>query len=262
MGAVCTAIVDIDPAGPYPVLLAGVRDEFRDRSWLPPGRHWPAHPGLIGGRDLQASGTWLAVDPEAARVATVLNGWGQLAPQARRLSRGDLPLRFAATGSVDDLPLERYDPFHLLCATVGEVFLLSWNGERPARQVLQPGLHMIVNSGLEGADPVDGPGVADMAARIRFFRPQLGAAARPAPAAKVSTTAAWGPWLPLVDGAGLDGHDKRALLVRRQLGGRDWGTTSVSLVALRRESGGAAGVRYDFSADPGDPEAWTPVIDG
>jgi len=259
---VCTAIVDIDPAGSHPVLLAGIRDEFHDRSWIPPGRHWPRYPSVIGGQDLQALGTWLAVDPEAVRVATVLNGWGHLAPQARRLSRGDLPLLFAATSSVDDLPLERYDPFHLLCATVNEVFVLSWNGEQHTRRVLEPGLHMIVNSGLEGADPGDGPGVAEMAARIKYFRPQLDAAARPAPRVKASTQAAWEPWLPLVDGAGLDGYDERALLVRRELGGRTWGTTSASLVALRRDSsGGEAGVRYDFSADPGNPEAWTPVID-
>lgn len=267
MGVVCTAIVDIDPTSSHPVLLAGVRDEFHDRPWIPPGRHWPDRPALIGGQDLQAAGTWLAVDPDAVRVATVLNGWGHLAPQTRRLSRGDLPLLFAGTGSVEELPLERYDPFHLLCATVHEVFLLSWNGEQHTRRVLEPGLHMIVNSGLEGADPVDGPGVADMAARIKYFRPQLDAATRPQPKAKVPARAAWEPWLPLVDGAGLDGRDERALLVRRELGGRAWGTTSVSLVALRRDSngggggGGGAGVRYDFSADPGNPRAWTPIID-
>jgi len=253
---VCTAIVDVDPASAFPVLLAGIRDEFQDRSWLPPGRHWPDRPNLIGGQDLLASGTWLAVDPAARRAATVLNGWGLLAPEAHRLSRGDLPLLFAATGAVDGLPLDRYDPFHLVCATLDEVFLLSWNGEQTKRQELGPGLHVVVNSGLEGADPVDGPGLAEMAARIKYFRPQLATAERPEPVPKVGTAQAWAPWLPLVDGAGLDPRDERALLVRRELGDRTWGTTSVSLVALRRD-----GVRYDFNADPGDPRSWTPVVD-
>ena len=45
-------------------------------------------------------------------------------------------------------------------------------------------------------------------------------------------------------------EDPRALIVRRDLGdGRIWGTTSISLVALSR-----AGLRYDFSAAPGDPD--------
>jgi len=55
----CTALLSIQPG--LPALLVGVRDELSDRAWEPPGRHWPDHPGLVGGRDLQAGGTWLAV---------------------------------------------------------------------------------------------------------------------------------------------------------------------------------------------------------
>ena len=66
---------------------------------------------------------------------------------------------------------------------------------------------------------------------------------------------AWGSWLPLMNGDGLDPSDPRALIVRRDLGqGRIWGTTSISLIALA-----AAGSRYDFSGRPGDPAAWYPV---
>ncbi|NUR26607.1 MAG: hypothetical protein HOV83_12305, partial [Catenulispora sp.] len=134
--------MDVDPTSAFPVLLAGIRDEFHDRAWITPGRHWPQYPTLIGGQDLLASGTWLAVDPDVPRAATVLNGWGALAPQAARLSRGDLPLLFAGTGAVDDLPLDRYDPFHLVCATPDRVFLLSWDGHRSQRRELGPGLHV------------------------------------------------------------------------------------------------------------------------
>ena len=253
---VCTAIVSVEPTYPYPVLLAGVRDEFHDRPWIPPGRHWPAYPRVIGGQDLLASGTWLAVDPQVPRAACVLNGRGPLAPESGRRSRGELPLLFAATGAVDDLQFDRYDPFHLICATLSEVFLLSWNGERHERQVLGEGLHMVVNSGLEGSDPTPGPGTEAMASRLGYFRPRLVAAPRPRPEAKVATKQAWGPWLPFVEGAGVDPLDDRALLVRRELGGRTWGTTSVSLVGLR-----AGGARYDFSGMPGDAGAWTTVVE-
>ena len=253
---VCTAIVSVDPASEYPVLLAGVRDEFHDRPWIPPGRHWPRHPRLIGGQDLLAGGTWLAVEPDVPRAACVLNGRGPLAPESGRLSRGELPLRFAADGALGGLDFPRYDPFHLVCATLDEVFLLSWNGESHERQELGAGLHVVVNSGLEGTDPTDGPGTEAMAARLGYFRPRLAAAARPEPAPKVPTEQAWGPWLPLLQGAGLDPHDDRALLVRRELGGRTWGTTSVTLVGLRD-----GGVRYDFSGEPGDAGAWVPVVE-
>ena len=187
---------------------------------------------------------------------------------AGRLSRGELPLLFAATGAVDSvvdravdgaaagLDFARYDPFHLICATLDEVFLLSWNGERQQRQRLGAGLHVVVNSGLEGSDPTQGPGTEAMQARLGYLRPRLLAVGRPRPAPKVATGQAWGPWLPLLAGGGLDPADDRALLVRRELGGRTWGTTSVTLVGLR-----AGGVRYDFNARPGDEDGWVGVVE-
>src|SRR5258706_10790298 len=85
----CTAILSIQPGAP--VLLAGVRDELADRAWQPPGRHWPDYPGLVGGRDLQAGGTWLALAPEARRGACVLNRRGAMAPADSRRPPGVLP---------------------------------------------------------------------------------------------------------------------------------------------------------------------------
>ena len=93
---------------------------------------------------------------------------------------------------------------------------------------------------------------ARMGTSVRSWPPPHGRTRNRAP-----TRQAWGPWLPLAEGGGLDAHDKRALLVRRTLGGRTWGTTSVSLVALRRD-----GVRYDFNGEPGDERGWTPVVEG
>ena len=72
---------------------------------------------------------------------------------------------------------------------------------------------------------------------------------------RATVAAAWGEWLPLIDGDGIRADDERALIVRRDLGGgRIWGTTSVSLAAAT-----GAGLRYDFTASPGDPAAWFPV---
>src|SRR5690606_21438838 len=95
---VCTVIVGFAPDADVPVMLAGVRDEFLARPWLPPGRHWPDRPGLIGGLDRQAGGTWLAVDPAAPRAAALLNGRGVLARDEARRSRGELPLYAVTAG--------------------------------------------------------------------------------------------------------------------------------------------------------------------
>ncbi|WP_258939900.1 NRDE family protein [Actinomadura luteofluorescens] len=252
----CTAIISVDPSSPVPVLLVGVRDEFVARAWEPPGPHWPDRPGLVGGRDLRAGGTWLAVDPGAPRAAVVLNGRGVMAPEAGRASRGELPLRVAADGKLGRPGLAAFDPFHLVGAEPDRVRLWSWDGTALTERALGPGLHMIVNSGLEGEGQLEGETEdAYMAARLAHFRPLLAAAPRPEPRLEDPVERTWGAWLPLVDGDGLPRADHRALLPLLDLGdGRVWGTTSVSLVAL-----GRTGLRYDFSAVPGDPRAWTRV---
>jgi hypothetical protein len=244
----CTAILSVEPGAP--VLLAGVRDELADRAWQPPGRYWPDYPGVIGGRDLLAGGTWLAVAPEAPRVACVLNGRGRMAPAGSRRSRGVLPLLAAVSGKLGRTGLEDFDPFHLLSAEPGMAVLWSWDGERLIEQDLAAGLHMVVNSGLKpsGSDPE--------LARVAHFRPKFRAAVRPAGRPGPPVSQAWGAWLPLLDGDGIEADDPAALIVRRDLGdGRIWGTTSMSLVAMS-----PGRLRYDFTAAPGEPAAWYAVL--
>jgi transport and Golgi organization protein 2 len=286
----CTVVVSFAPSAAVPVLVAGVRDEFLDRPWQPPDHHWPDRPALIGGRDLQAGGTWLAVDTAAHRVACVLNGWGRPAPERNRMSRGELPLRLATDGKLGDFEPERLDPFHLLCGEPDTLRMFSWDGLDLIERRLEPGLHVVVNSGLEGRRPghgvpgADGAEVANggdvaegaevvkleegeggerderrtarLAARIGHFRPRLAAADRPSPW-DGPTAAAWGAWLPLVDGDGLEPTDPRALVIGGDgVGGRSFGTTSISLVALSVER-----IRYDFCAVPGNGGgAWFRVL--
>ena len=240
------------------MLLLGARDELTDRPWLPPARHWPGSP-LLGGLDKQAGGTWLAVHPGIPRVACLLNGQGAQADPARRRSRGELPLHAAADGAgvlkeLADAPaaLAAYDPFHLVCADLDAVGLLSWDGERPAARDLEPGTHLLTNAGhsypVAPADPVTEPKAA-------HFGPKF-AAARPSGDPRLSAEEAWGDWLTLAAGDGLDPGDPRAIVARRILpDGRVWGTTSLSLVALA-----ADGLRYDFQAQVGAAAGWYPVI--
>ena len=136
-----------------PLLLMGFRDEFTGRPWQPPARHWPGSP-LIGGRDEQAGGTWLAVHPAVPRVSCILNARGQQAALGCRRSRGELPLRVATEGpqALRDLyqnpgDLTSYDPFFLLCADLTSVRMLSWDGGRAALEGLDPATHVITNAG-------------------------------------------------------------------------------------------------------------------
>ncbi len=262
----CTAILGLGPDGT--VLLAGVRDEFLQRAWLPPAHLWPDYPALIGGRDQRAGGTWLAVDPTVPRVACILNGRGHPAPAITRQSRGELPLRAAARAPIaptsastprpvdltaDPAGLTVFDPFLLVVASRGRADLLNWDGDRFTRRTLSPGLHLLVNSGLAGDLRPDAGEHETM--RIRHFQARLASVPFPQPKPGDTVDAAWAPWLPLLNGDGLSTDDPRALIVRREFGdGQLWGTTSISLVAFTPE-----GLRYDFTAHPGDPAAWYPV---
>ncbi len=253
----CTVVVSLAPQDRVPLLLLGVRDEFTGRPWQPPARHWPGSP-LIGGRDEQAGGTWLAVHPALPRVGCILNGRGEFASPGRRRSRGGLPLLAAADGpralrELHDDPgeLARYDPFYLLCADPAAVLLLSWDGRRAALTELAPGTHMLTNAGH--MYPPDEVSAEDPKA-VRFG-PGF-AAARPSGDPDASIEAAWGDWLALAAPGDAVGAEPGAIIVRRDLpDGRVWGSTSVSLVALA--ANGA--LRYDFQPVPADPATWYPV---
>jgi Transport and Golgi organisation 2 len=253
----CTVVVSLDPDNPVPLLLLGIRDEFTGRPWQPPARHWPGSP-LIGGRDEQAGGTWLAVHPDVPRVGCILNGRGEFAPEDRRRSRGDLPLRAAAEGPGalvklhgDPDALARYDPFYLVCANRAEVLLLGWNGRDAALTELAPGTHVLTNGGH--MYPAAGEGPPDeKAAR---FGPKF-AAGRPSGDPAASLAGAWAGWLALAAGDGLAATEPGAIIVRRELpDGRLWGSTSATLVALAADGR----LRYDFQPSPPDPATWYSV---
>lgn len=238
----CTVVVSIDPSAEIPLIVVGVRDEFTDRPWVPPAGHWrDDRPGLIGGRDLQGGGTWLAADPRARRVGALLNGHGVLAPQRTRRSRGDLPLLAAAGGSPPERDLAHYDPFHLLRADPTGARLWHWNGHALEWDDLPPGTHMIVNSGWErGAENE----------RVALFRPLFDRAVRPS-----RLDGPWQEWRELATGAGLPPEDLRAMVIRRELpDGRIFGSLSVTLLALA-----PGGIHYEFTADPRDPDAFREV---
>lgn len=271
----CTVVLSIEPG--LPVLLAGIRDEFTDRAWEPPGSHWPDRAALVGGLDLVAGGTWLAVARAGRLVACVLNGRGRPAPLASRRSRGVLPLEAASATPLDEAGLGDLDPFHLLIVRPGRAVMRSWDGQELYDRELPPGLHFVVNSGVvnsgvvnsdvvsssaaaeadaSGAGDPDAAGLRHELARAAHFVPRFAAAGRPDPQPGGPVASAWGDWLPLLEGDGLDPADPAALIVRRDLpDGRTWGSTSISLVAL------APGrVRYDFTARPGDRSAWYSVL--
>jgi len=248
----CTVLLRFDPGARWPVLLGAIRDEFADRPWDPPGRHWDGEwSHLLGGRDRTAGGTWLAVDPTAKRpaVAALLNGTRRPPPEAgTRPTRGTLALEVLTSGRIPaDNELADYDGFHLVLATLEGVEVWSWDGDALAHHQVPAGDHIIVNLGVDtDEDPL-----------VPHFAPLLTKLADPLLTPRASTLEAWEPWTDLLAGDGLDPADPRALIVRREIEGKTYGSTSATLVALSPE-----GVRYDFNGEPTNLAAWFEVRPG
>lgn len=221
----CTVLLRFEPGARWPLLLAAVRDEFVDRPFDPPAAHWPdAAPGVVGGRDRSAGGTWLAVKNRAPAVAAVLNGVHLPPPTNRpRPSRGGLPLSVLSGGAPPDpTALRDYDGFHLLFATPQSVTVWSWDGSALTEVNLDPGDHIVVNRGVDDtADPL-----------VPHFLPLLAQTPTPPLEPDMDTLAAWEKWVDLLAGDGLAGDDPRALIVRRHAKGRAYGSTSAALVAV------------------------------
>jgi uncharacterized protein with NRDE domain len=234
----CTVLLRFQPGSSLPLVVGAVRDEFVQRAWDPPARHWSgARAGLIGGRDHTAGGTWLAVDPVGPCVAALLNaGRRDPLPDGQpRPTRGDLALRLLSEGTVPEgEELDPYDRFHLLRADGTGAELWSWDGESMAHVDLNPGDHLIVNAGLDtDDDPL-----------VPHFRPLLAA-----------TADDLADWELLLQGDDLQGDDDRALVVRKTIEGHDYGTTSATLVAFTADGT----VTYRFNADPLDIASWSAI---
>jgi len=228
----CTVLLRFNPDSSWPVLLAAVRDEYLARPWELPAEHWP---GRFGGRDGTGGGTWLAVDPARPAVTALVNGFPPLPPLGDRPTRGSLPL---APSVDDDGVLRAFDAFHLVRAEPTEVAVISWNGTSIVRQLLEPGDHVIVNQGVD----------------VNDFAP-LRAAGTPDPKPGTPTLDAWADWVPMLAGGEFTGAAVRPLLGRKEIDGLDYGFSSACLVAI-----GEAGVRYDFTANPGLSALWQEIV--
>lgn len=135
----------------YPFLLAANRDEFLQRPTRP-ASFWPEQPNLLGGKDLEAGGSWLLASKQG-RWATLTNhrDGRDLAPG--KISRGELVLQ-AIQQPLEELPhwLEKnqqsFAGFNLLWGDSQQAWYFTNRLATPARQ-LTPGLYLLSNATLD-----------------------------------------------------------------------------------------------------------------
>src|SRR5437660_11158802 len=93
----CLLVLAWQAAPRYRLAVAANRDEYHERPAQALAK-WPEPPGIIAGRDLRASGTWLGVDPER-RFGVVTNFRELQPPRSGAPSRGELMPRYLAACS-------------------------------------------------------------------------------------------------------------------------------------------------------------------
>jgi len=146
----CLIAIAIHASVRYPLVIAANRDEFYHR----PSRAldvWDDDPNIVGGRDLHAGGSWLAVTHDG-RFAAVANIRGiEAVPPPR--SRGELvgnfvrsqipPLRYA-----ESIRPEEYAGFHLIA---GDRQTVAHVATDTSARLVDDGIFAISNA-LAGVD--------------------------------------------------------------------------------------------------------------
>jgi uncharacterized protein with NRDE domain len=195
-------------------VLAANRDERLSRPWDPPAEHWP---GIVGGRDRLAGGTWMAINRHGV-VAAVLNRAGSLGPVAGKRSRGELPLLALAHPTAEQaaraigaLDAGAWRGFNLVLAdAAGAIFVRGQGSGRADVEPLLDGVSMVT-----AYDPND-----QESPRVVRHLPELVAAEPDGPDT-------WQAWRTIL--ADRSGHAGQQINVVPRGG---FGTVCSSLVAL------------------------------
>ena len=146
----CLVVVGWQMHPEYPLIVAGNRDEFHSRP-TQSAHWWSDTPDIVGGRDLQAGGTWLALH-RRGRFATVTNYRDADITSAKYRSRGHLVTDFlnGTLSPVDYLKTlegSAYAGFNLL---VSDGMTLAWYSNRGnGTQCLVPGVYGLSNALLD-----------------------------------------------------------------------------------------------------------------
>jgi len=167
---VCLLVLAWQAHPRYRLIVAANRDEFHDRpaaalaKWVYHGANLPgtadalttADSGaeILSGRDLQAGGTWLAVD-RSRRFGVVTNYRDLQRPAPDAPSRGELIPRYLAQRDDPGAFLEtlapaapRYAGFNLLLADTATLWSAS-NRASPFARPLPPGVYGLSNHLLD-----------------------------------------------------------------------------------------------------------------
>lgn len=155
----CVLVLVTQPTKETSLMIGANRDEFRQRPSAAPAI---LEEGIMGGKDLEAGGTWLGVNREGLFVA-ITNRSNPLPTQGSP-SRGKLVMEALRTASLEEaqtrietlLEAHPYAGFNLVVLKEGVGFCYQ-NGEETSVIPISPGIHVISSN-----RDMDAPGMQEM----------------------------------------------------------------------------------------------------
>ena len=148
----CLIFLSINNHPTYKLIIAGNRDEFYNRR-TSTANYWPDYQYVIGGRDLEAGGTWLAMT-RSGKIGMVTNYRDPQNINPNAPSRGHLVSDFLIQdGDAEDylknisLNGKRYNGFNLILGNVNELWYCS--NYKTGIEKLSGGFYGISNHLLE-----------------------------------------------------------------------------------------------------------------
>jgi uncharacterized protein with NRDE domain len=152
----CLLFLSIDNHPNYKLIFAGNRDEFYNRKTAA-AQFWDDDENILGGRDLVAGGTWLALTKQG-RLGMVTNYRDPQNIKAEAPSRGHLVSDFLAGNDSPEKYLQRvskdgkmYNGFNLIVGDKNDLWYYS--NYRDGVEKLAPGFYGLSNHLLETAWP-------------------------------------------------------------------------------------------------------------
>ena len=148
----CLIFISINNHPTYKLIIAANRDEFYNRKTAA-ADFWEDKPQILGGRDLEASGTWMAMT-KTGRIGMITNYRDPQNINPSAPSRGELVSNYLENGvqglsylnSIESKAKE-YNGFNLIVGTQDELWYLS--NYKNGIDKLEPGLYGLSNHLLE-----------------------------------------------------------------------------------------------------------------
>jgi uncharacterized protein with NRDE domain len=148
----CLLLISYNSHPLYKLIIAANRDEFYNRP-TEKARFWDSAPFLLGGKDLQAGGTWLGIT-KRGRFAAITNYREPQNVKKDSPSRGKLVTSFLENNtSLENFvkflysTVEEYNGYNLLYMEAGEVFYFS--NKAGNNILLSPGIYALSNHLLD-----------------------------------------------------------------------------------------------------------------